>query len=174
LGLIGINGSWAALGADQMMYQHFVLKVLLIQVFFLAVPIAVFALIYFGAGMHKEEYRGCALAVIGGFCGCWLIFNAWGCFPEIYDCVQYLRQGDSYVREDVCHLEDVRSSVGRVGLVTARNRLHCRDGKEFVSEYRRDYPRVLWRWAKEQRILRVRYLPRSLLVLELNDLGSGY
>ena len=156
-----------------MMYQHFVLQVLLIQVFFLAVPIAAFALIYFGGYMHKEEYRWYALAVIGGFCSCWLIFNTWGCFPEIYDCVQYLRH-DSYVQEDICYLEDISSAIGMVGLVFPRDRLYCRDGKEFVSEYRRDYHKVLWRWAREKRILRVRYLPRSLMVLELDDLGSGY
>jgi len=157
-----------------MLYRHFVLHVLMIHALYVLFPAGTFFIIYFGGRFHKEEYRGRALAMLGILFGGWFVLNAWAFSPEIYDCVQYLREGDSYVLEDICYLENVSSAIGTVGLVTARNHLYCRDGKDFISEYRRDYPRMLWRWAKEGRVLRVRYLPRSLLVLELNDLGIGH
>ena len=148
-------------------YQNFVVRVLIYELLQVLAPVFFFLFIYLGAGLYKEEYRGCALAVLGLFFGGMLLLALWVSYPVLYDCVQYLRQGEAYVQDDSCHLVDVSSGIGIVGLVFPRDRLYCQDNQQFVSLYRRDYQRVLWRWAREGRTLHVRYLPRSRLVLEL-------
>ena len=149
------------------MYQTFVVRVLIYELLQVLAPVFFFAVAYFGGGLHKEEYRGCALTVLGLFFGGVLLLALWVCYPVLYDCVQYLRQGEAYVQDDSCRLVDVSSGIGIIGLVFPRDRLYCQDDQQFISRYRRDYQRVLWRWAKEERMLRVRYLPRSRLVMEL-------
>jgi hypothetical protein len=148
-------------------YQTFVMRALIYELLQVLAPVFFFAVIYFGAGLYKEEYRGCALAVLGLFFGGVLLLALWVCYPVLYDCVQYLRQGEAYVQDDSCRLTDVSSGIGLFGLVFPRDHLYCQGNQEFVSLYRRDYQRVLWRWAREGRTLHVRYLPRSRLVLEL-------
>jgi hypothetical protein len=153
------------------MYQTFVVRVLIYELLQILAPVFFFAIVYFGAGLHKEEHRGCAIAMLGLFFGGWLILGLWDSYPLLYDCVQYLRQKDAYVHDDSCHLTMVTSGTA-VALVLAQERLHCQDNKEFISRYRRDYQRVLWRWARESRTLHARYLPRSRLVLELTPVES--
>ncbi|MGB9889895.1 MAG: hypothetical protein ACPLTQ_09530 [Anaerolineae bacterium] len=153
------------------MYQTFVISTFIKETLFVVAPIFFFALIYWGAGLYKEEYRGCALATLGLFWGGLLALIVWDSYPFLYDCIQYLRQGDAYVQDATCRLEQVTSGT-TIGFFLAQEHLHCQGGVDFISRYRRDLQRVLWRWAKEQRVLRIRYLPRSRLVLELTPVDS--
>ncbi len=149
-----------------MTYKAFVIATLIKEALHVAAPLLFFALIYWGAGLHKQEFRGCAFATLCLFWGGILLMMAVDGYPFLYDCVRYLRQGDAYVQDATCRLEEVTSGTA-VGLVLAQERLHCQTGTTFISRYRRDYQRVLWRWAQEKRVLHIRYLPRSQLVLEI-------
>ncbi len=148
------------------MYKTFIIAALVRDVLLVFIFPLCGILIYIGAGLYKQEYRGCALLVLFLFFGGMTALEIWNEFPYLYDYFRYLRDQDHYVQEATCRITDVSSGTAS-GVLTAMERIHCQDGTQFVSKYRRDYQRVLWRWAREGRTLHVRYLPRSRLVLEL-------
>ncbi|MCS7283706.1 MAG: hypothetical protein RMK65_06895 [Anaerolineae bacterium] len=124
------------------------------------------ALIYFGAGLYREsDLRIRGLVVLGIFFGALTALQVYNQFPFIHDYVHYLRRGDAWVMEAQCRVVDTSSGTA-TGLGMAMVRLYCADGQEFITKYRRDYQRLAWRWARAGQVLRIRYLPRSRLVLE--------
>lgn len=122
------------------------------------------ALAYLVTTTLRQEYRSASSLVIVVFAAATLL-AIWSEFPFLYDYVQYLWQGSKYTQEAVCQITDVHSGTA-AGLLMARQRLYCADGREFVTKHRRDFQRMAWRWAQANLVLYIRYLPRSSLVLE--------
>lgn len=153
------------------MYERFVVTSLLRDLLYILAFPFFGGLIYFGAGLYRQEYRGCVLGILGLTFGGMMLLAIVSEFSCIYDYLQYLQHGDSYVQEATCEITEARSGTS-AGLLMARQRLYCADGQEFITKYRRDYQRLAWRWAQERRVLRIRYLPRSRLILEAAPSGG--
>jgi len=151
------------------MYERFVmvalLKDLLLNLSFFAwIPI-----IYFGFQLYKSEARGWALSLLWLLWGGLALLDLTTKWRYYADYLNYLRLGDGYVLEKTCLIEDAYAPI-TTALLHAAQYLKCADGTSLVIRHRRDYQRI---YPKVGRTFRVRYLPKSGLVLELTLLADG-
>lgn len=152
------------------MYREFILsslaKDLFIGVAFWMIWIPV---IYFGARFNKEEARGCALLVLfmifGGISLLNIVINA----KYYADYFQYLKAGDAYVRETVCHVKKAHAPT-LAAIVVGTQYLQCENGLLLRLRYRRDYQRI---HPKTGRIFHIRYLPKSGLIVEMHPIRDA-
>lgn len=151
------------------MYEGFIrsafMKDLLYNLFFLIwIPV-----IYFGFQLYKEESRGCALTFLIMFFGGAALVDFSTKWAYYADYVNYIRQGDNYVMEKTCVVESIDASLS-TAIVYGHQNLECSDGTHVELRYRRDYQRI---YPKVGRAFRVRYLPKSGMVVELEPLDDA-
>ncbi|NPA30422.1 MAG: hypothetical protein GXO37_00300, partial [Chloroflexi bacterium] len=125
-------------------------------------------IIYFGFQLYQTKARGCARGLLLLLWGGLALLDFASKRKYYADYLRYLRLGDVYVMERTCLVTDAHAPTP-TALVYATQHLQCADGTSLTLRYRRDYQRI---YPKVGRAFRVRYLPKSGLVVELEPLDA--